>query len=207
MLKVQKKINQLINKRQYYNSYFNRCINKYKKIENYYSLYEEFKGEIKSVKTSEIINHSSKIFFGVDLYDAKKNIDVPYRLKVNKKLCDIIFYKTKLDSHKIIVELHFFKKKLVFFKYLFPTTVNRPKIEERVKKKYLKNSNTFCNKSNLIVDEKNNYLRIENEVSLTLNYYSLEFDFFKSLKKYQMINNYENFQKKQYRTKKFNEII
>ncbi len=69
---------------------------------------KSLKGEIKSVKTSEIINHSSKIFFGVDLYDAKKNIDVPYRLKVNKKLCDIIFYKTKLDSHKIIVELHFF---------------------------------------------------------------------------------------------------
>ena len=207
MLEVQKKLKLLINKRQYYNSYFNRCINRYKKIENYISLYDDFYKSIDSVETSEVINHSSKIFFGINLYDAVKQIDVPYRLKRNKKLCDIIFYKTKIDSHKIIVELHFFKKKLIYFKYLFPAVMDSSKIVNRVKRKYVSKEIDFCSNSNLIVDLNNNYLKIENEVSLTLNYYSLNFGFQNFLKEKQQLVDHRNSLKKEFGLKKFDEIV
>lgn len=204
MLLIQK-INNILNSRQYYNSYFNRCINKYKKIENYISIYDSIsKSHDKFIKTSKNISYNKYIFFGTSLYKAKRQIRLPYRLIKNTPLCDIIFFKKKIGSYKIIVELHFFKKKLVFFKYSFPKIENKKVIINTIISKYLKKENDYNFIRNLNIYNNNNYIKIENEVSLEVYYFSSGFGFYDFLLENKKEIKFRELTKKQF---SFNKLL
>lgn len=178
MLLIQQKLNNLLYGKQYYNSYFERCVTKYKKIDNYISLYDTFFKPHKLVTTSEDINHTSKIPFGISIGKAKKHINVPFRHIRNPNLCDIIFYKTRIGDFKIIVELHFFKKKLVFFKYIFHTTLEKSNILNKVLSKYQLTKSKFNLRNSLITNNEDYFIKIENEVSLSMYYFTPKLNFY-----------------------------
>ncbi|CAL2102725.1 conserved protein of unknown function [Tenacibaculum sp. 190130A14a] len=195
---VIRKLNNLLYSKQYYNSYFNRCSNKYKKVESYIMLYNRLFESRAIVKTTKTITHTSKITFGTSLNKAKRLIIEPYRFVRNSETCDIIFYTKKIGKHKIIIELHFFKSKLVFFKQTFPTTIDPVTINHNIKNKYFPSENTLFNlKSNLIMDAKKSFLKVENDVSLSVYYFNLNQSFYPFLLEKQKLQKQKSIQQKQ----------
>jgi hypothetical protein len=174
MLLIQKKLNNLLNSKQYYNNYFNRCVNKYKKVENYITVYDSLMKFNNFIKTDIVVNHTSNIHFGMRLNKVIKYINVPYRIIKNNDICEIIFYKEKIGDYKTVIELHFFEKKLCFFKYTFPSSCKKTEIKNIIKNKYFNKNILFNYKMDLITDN-NNYMRIEDEVSFSVYYFSLNF--------------------------------
>ncbi|TYQ00472.1 hypothetical protein C7447_1011088 [Tenacibaculum adriaticum] len=183
MLLIKKKLFGLLNSKKYYNNYYyTKSISKYKDINSYINIYEDFLSSNDIIKTSERISHSSNISFGTDISTAKKEIGTPYKFIKNLNLCDILFYKTKISNYKIDIELHFFKKKLVFYKYTFPFSFYTKEIENQVQNKYFKGNKLIDFKNQLIADANNSFLKIDNEVSFSIYYFSLNHGFYDYLK-------------------------
>ncbi len=181
MLFIRNKIKNLLYNGQYYNSYFNHCINNYKKIVNYITLFENILETSNIIKTNSDINYSSDVQFGMQLSKVRSKITVPNRLVKNPNLCDIIFYKTDLENQKFIVELHFFKQKLVFFKYIFPPTTDKEKIKKLIQHKYFNQKTNIDIEKILITDTNKNYMKLENSVNFSICYFSLNFGFYNFL--------------------------
>ncbi len=184
MLRIKRILRNLINSKQYYNNYYEKAIVDYKEPATYSVIYDNFLSANKNttVKTTETINHFSNIEFGSNIKTSKRLINCPYRVVKNKHLCDIIFYKTKIGNHQISIELHFFKKKLIFFKYTFPTTFYKDEIINKIKNKYFNKDDTINVNNHLIVDPNNNYLKITNEVTFSIYYMSTKFNFYNYIK-------------------------
>ncbi len=192
-----RKINNLLYSKQYYNNYFNRCTYKYKRVETYLSIYSRLFECRSIVSTPETITYTSNITFGSTLNSAQKIIVSPYRLVKNSHLCDIIFYTTKIGKHKIIIELHFFKKKLVFFKQTFPSSIDLNTITTNFKSKYsLGGKDTINLNNSLIMDNNKSFIKIENEVALCIYYFNLNSEFYPYLLEKQKLTQEEKLQKK-----------
>ncbi len=183
MLLIQKKLSELLGGKKYYSNYYNQSVSKYRDINCYLSVYDKLPKKHYSILTEERINHSDDINFGDSIYSVKRKLNVVYSLVKIQRYCHVLFYKMRIGVYKIVVELHFFKSKLVFFKYTFPSINKHKEIEKYVKKKYL-NTNQLIDFSNqCIIDKSNSYLRIENEVAFSLYYVSMKFGFADYLKK------------------------
>lgn len=178
-----RKINNLLNGKKYYNYYYSQIIKKYKNIDSYTAIYDSISQTNNVYKSLTTINFSSDIEFGSNINKVKKSINSSYRFIKNSKSCDIIFYTTKVGYHKIIIELHFFKSKFVFFKYTFPSLEDKKKIENLVLKKYFNKKTSIENQ--LITDSNNNYIKIENEVTFSIYYFSKNYGFYNFLKQQQ----------------------
>ncbi len=187
---ILQKLNNLFYGSKYHNNYFHNCIHSYRKVENYINSYNSFFKKKVFLETTKEINHNSKISFGTSLLTAKKILKVPFRLVSNATISDIIFYETKIGSHRIIVELHFFNKKLVFFKHIFPTKTDKQLIYNYLQDKYLSSNKKVNLINNIIIDENKSFLSIENEVYLSVYYLTFKFGFYDFLvKKQQEIEN------------------
>ncbi|WP_143032123.1 hypothetical protein [Tenacibaculum sp. MAR_2009_124] len=183
MLLIQRKLSELLGNKKYYSNYYNQSISKYRDITCYISVYEKLPEKQSSILTEEKINHSDDVNFGDSMYSVKKKLNVPYSLVKVQRYCHVLFYKMRIGVYKIIVELHFFKNKLVFFKYTFPSLNKHLEIEKFVKKKYLDSNRLMDFSKQCIIDNWNSCLRIENEVAFSLYYVSMKFGFAEYLKK------------------------
>lgn len=182
MLLIQKKLISILNKR-YYSNYYNRSVLKYKNIDYYLSVYDKLTNSKIPVLTKEEINHTDLIKFGTKIADVKKKIHLPFTSIKSQKDCDIIFYKMKIGVYKLVVELHFFKLRLVFFKYAFPSLSNYKEIEEVIKQKYFRKNMLIDFQTQCIVDKNNGFVKVDNDVTFSLFYYTPNFGFFDYLEK------------------------
>lgn len=204
-----KKLNNILysGSSKYHTNYYHNCIHKYKKIENYLSLYACLHNGHTQVKTSEVISFNSKIKFGTNLDEVKKLIKAPFRLVKNTSISDIIFFTHKIGSYEIIVEFHFFNKKLFFFKQSFTSTHNKSFIYDNLQKKYLSSNKYLSLDNNIIVDDNTSFLKIENEVYLSVYYLTIKFGFYDFLfKMHKQIEN-KKLEKENEATKKLYEQI
>ena len=183
MLLIQRKLSELLGNKRYYSNYYNQSISKYRDINCYLSVYDKLPEKHCSILTAERINHSDDINFGDSIYSVKKKLNVIYSIVKVQRYCHVLFYKMRIGIYKIVVELHFFKSKLVYFKYTFPSINKRLDIEKFVKKKYLDSNRLIDFSKQCIIDKGNNHLRIENEVAFSLYYVSMKFGFADYLKK------------------------
>lgn len=199
MLLIQK-INNILNSRKYYNNYYSQIIKKYKNINNYTAIFNTIVlQQNNSVKSKVPIRFSDNIQFGDSISTVKKELNTSYRFIKNVDLCDIIFFTTKVGGYRITTELHFFKNKLVFFKYTFPSLSNKKKIENLIKRKYLITENVTEKISALLIKDSHNcYLKTENEVTFSIYYISKNHGFYDFLKQHQetsklnILNQYSN---------------
>ncbi len=183
MLKIHKKIKEVLSTRKYYNDYYNQSITRYKDVNCYLSVYGKLSKNNCFIHTKHSINHSSTITFGNSLSSVKKKIDVPYSLVKVQDFCRILFYKIRIGRYKMIVELHFYKKKLVFFKYTFPALNNKREVESYVMKKYLLKNQLIDFSQQAIVDNNHNYLKVDHEIAFSIYYLSKKYGFYDYLKK------------------------
>ncbi|WP_299162935.1 hypothetical protein [uncultured Tenacibaculum sp.] len=194
-----RKINNILNSRKYYNHYYNQIIKKYKNIDSYTAIFNNVLQQNNSIGSKTPIRFSDDIQFGDCISKVKKGINTSYRFIKNVALCDIIFFTTKVGGYIITTELHFFKNKLIFFKYTFPSLLNKKRIEKLIKRKYLIKESVTNNINNLLVtDSFNSYLKTENEVTFSIYYISKNYGFYDFLKQHQetsklnILNQYSN---------------
>lgn len=181
-----KKINNILNSRKYYNNYFSQIIKKYKNIDNYTSIFNSVLQDNDIIESNVPIRFSDDIDFGACVSSVKKGINTSYRFIKNPDLCDIIFFTTKVGGYRITTELHFFKNKIIFFKYTFPSLSNKKKVENLIKKKYkIKEPVTDKINNLLVTDTLNNYLKTENEVTFSIYYFTKNYGFYAFLKQQQ----------------------
>jgi hypothetical protein len=78
--------------------------------------------------------------------------------------------------------MHFFENKLFFFNYTFPylNKTDNNEIINLLQKKYTSESNNYAGQN--IIDNFNSCMQISNNVELTINYVSLNCDFFNTIK-------------------------
>lgn len=185
MLLIQK-INNILNSRKYYNNYYSQIIKKYKNVASYNAIFNHISSKNTIIKTSVPICLSNEVQFGACINSVKKEINTSYRFIKSSELCDIIFFTTKIGGYRITTELHFFKNKLIFFKYIFPSLSNKKKIENLIKKKYLIRESVTDKINNLLItDSLNGYLKTENEVTFSIYYFSIDYGFYDFLKQQQ----------------------
>ncbi|CAL2088678.1 conserved protein of unknown function [Tenacibaculum sp. 190524A02b] len=181
MLLIQKKLVELLHTKKYYSNYYNRSITKYRDINAYITLFDRLSKKSCPITTDKKINHTACINFGCTLNSVKRDLHASFSIVKAQKFCNILFYKMKIGTYKIVVELHFFKNKLVFFKYLFPSLRNQREIEKQLRNKYLEKNRLIDFDSQYIIDPYNNYIKIDNEVCFSIYYISPNFGFFEYL--------------------------
>jgi len=195
-----KKISQLLKYtsdakfRGYYNKgYYNNSSNnldKYKSLDTYLNLYTNCKEKEKLLTNTEIC-FSPAIKFGSTLEEVKKDNPLEHTISENTKDCTILFYKITEGRYKFRLELHFFKNKLVFFKYILRSSGGKKMILNLFAKKYLKSEEHGVPDFSKITltDSSRNHIEIDNSVFLAVNYFTFKYGFFDYLKN--LNNNYQ----------------
>ncbi|SNR14849.1 hypothetical protein [Tenacibaculum jejuense] len=174
--------NSLINfftSKKYYTSYYKRVINKYKYPESYLKLYHALHTVPEELETSVLIAFSETISFGASLNSIKSKLKGSYR--VVKELNDVyvLFTELKTVGYKFIIELHFYKQKLVHFKYVFRNHTNKNELKYMLMKKYFNEEKIFFEvKDTCIKDVDGNYIFILDEVNLSINYMTYDYGFY-----------------------------
>ena len=175
------------------NHYNDNILDKYKSLETYSTLYQS-SIEDEKVSTNTEICFSPDIKFGSTIAHVKKNNPLEYTAYKNTKHFTILLYKIKEEGIKLRLELHFFKNKLVFFKYVFRTSQGKETILDLFSKKYL-NSVDYRSldlSKITLMDGLGNYIKLDDSVFLTVNYFTFKYGFFDYLKN---INSNDQIQK------------
>jgi hypothetical protein len=169
-----------VRSKDYYND---NNLDKYRSLDTYLKLYYN-SIEKEKVLTNTEICFSPAIKFGSTIEDVKKNNPHEYTLLENTKDCTILFYKLKEGRYKFRLELHFFKNKLVFFKYIFRSSRGKKTILNLFAKKYLKSEKHRLPDFSKITltDGLRNHIEIDNAVFLTVDYFTFKYGFFEYLK-------------------------
>jgi hypothetical protein len=165
------------------NDYYNRIFNQYNDIATYLSLYKKCTSD-SWLKTEVEIGFSRSLKFDCTIDDVKKKLQKPnYHMRNNKDFkIDILLYRTLIGNYKVKCQLHFFENKLFFFNYTFPY-LNKSANNEIIsllQKKYISESVNYLGQN--IIDNFNSCMQISNNVELTINYVSLNCDFFNTIK-------------------------
>ena len=157
-------------------SYFYRSFFSIKNINYYLLLFEELKLR-KVVTTENEIFFTSKFKFGSTIRSVKSGLKDDFHTV--KTLCGtvILYSKTIIGSDKVILELHFYKKKLVLFRYTFSNMNNRSKIENILREKYLNIDSKVCFSECAINDSHGNSIFVDDKVNFSVLYFSFNFEF------------------------------
>lgn len=168
-------------------SYFYRSFFNVKNIDYYLSLFNELENR-ENVVTEKEICLSSKFSFGSSIREVKYGLKEDF-YKV-KSLCGtvVLYAKTFVGSDKVILELHFYKKKLVLFRYTFSNINNKNKIESTLVEKYLNPDTKVCLDNCLIKDYANNSIVIDDKVNFSVLYFSFNFGFYDHIMKINKTN-------------------
>lgn len=178
-----KTLARVLQNRKYYTFYYKSAINKYTHFNSYLQVFNDMKTLKTQVLTDQKIVFLEDIPLGTTLNYVKDRFYGSYRIVNKLKNVTILLSEIKLYDFKFSLEMHFFREKLVFFKYTFKKKSQKKMLIDLIKKKYrvedLKNDfyNYFC-----IADGKNNYITIEDNVNLSINYITYNFGFFEYLK-------------------------
>jgi len=175
------------------NHYNDNILDKYKSLETYSTLYQS-SIEDEKVSTNTEICFSPDIKFGSTIAHVKKNNPLEYTVFQNKEGCTVLFHKMIEDGIKLRLELHFFKDKLVFFKYAFRSSQGKEAILDLFSKKYL-NSVDYRSldlSKIILTDSLGNYMKLDDSVFLTVDYFTFKYGFFDYLKN---INSNDQIQK------------
>ena len=168
-------------------------LDKYTSLETYSTLYQS-SIEDEKVSTNTEICFSPDIKFGSTIAHVKKNNPLEYAVFQNKEGCTVLFHKMIEDGIKLRLELHFFKDKLVFFKYVFRSSQGKEAILDLFSKKYL-NSVDYRSldlSKIILTDSLGNYMKLDDSVFLTVDYFTFKYGFFDYLKN---INSNDQIQK------------
>ncbi|WP_442267294.1 hypothetical protein ACSIGC_06330 [Tenacibaculum sp. ZS6-P6] len=182
MLLFRKTLFNFFSSRKYYTSYYKRTINKYKYPEAYLKLYTSLNSFNKTLETEVNISFLEGIGFGANLHKVKAKLRNSYRVVNELKSIVILFTEVKMLGYKFIIEMHFFKQKLVCFKYVFRNELDKTRLKNMIAEKYLKELNIsddlidYC-----IKDVNENYIFLIDEVSLSINYMSYKYGFYNHL--------------------------
>lgn len=162
------------------NKYYTGLLNQYYSSKAYLGLYD-LCTKNNNLKTDIEISYKNKIKFGCTLDFATKTLsDKKYYIHKNKALnTTIVYFRMLFGNHRIKCQMHFFNNSMFFFSYNF-TEISRSDITEILKvlqEKYLFGFNIF-NITN-VIDSNNNCINIENNVVFSINYVSLNNNFFR----------------------------
>jgi len=163
--------------------YNDNNLDKYKSLNTYLKLYTNCNEKEKLLTNTEIC-FSPAIKFGSTLEEVKKDNPLEHTISENTKDCTILFYKIKEGRYKFRLELHFFKNKLVFFKYIYRSSRGKETILNLFAKKYLKSEKHGLPDFSKITltDGLRNHIEIDNAVFLTVDYFTFKYGFFDYLK-------------------------
>lgn len=165
------------------NDYYNRIFIQYDDLATYLSLYKKCTSN-NWLKTNVEIGFSTALKFDCTINEVKKILRKPnYHVRNNKDLkIDILFYRTLIGNYKVKCQMHFFENKLFFFNFTFPylNKSDNNEIINLLQKKYISESDNYAGQN--IIDNFNSCMQISNNVELTINYVSLDCDFFNTIK-------------------------
>ncbi len=183
---ISKFISPVNNKYYYSRDYFyERLVSNYNDVDSYLDLKTKV-SEADSLHTKHNIFFSKSIKFGSSLSSVKRKLPSPnYQVIGNPGLkCHILFYRIFIGRHKVKLEMHFFQNRLFFFNYNF-TSLNEPdkmEILNIMKSKYGV-SMTELKEKRTIKDNDGNYIFIDFNINLSINYLCPSDDFFNQANK------------------------
>jgi hypothetical protein len=162
--------------------YYNN-LNKNRFIETYLKLYSKCIDKEKVLIDTEIC-FSPTIKFGSTLEYVKNNNPHEYTILENTKECITLTYKIKEGPYRFRLEMHFFKNKLVVFKYIFRSALGEKTVRDLFTKKYLKlEEHRLPDFSKItLTDGLRNHIEIDNSVFFAVNYFTFKYGFFDYLK-------------------------
>lgn len=183
-------------RRNYYRSYYDRIFTQYNDTSSYLLLYNKYTAT-STIKTDVEICFSKALKFGCSVLEVKNKLHKPnYQIRQNESLCtEILLYRIFIGKHKVRCQMHFYKDRLFLYNYTF-SYVNKFETKEIInviKEKYVSDIGIHAEQN--IIDKFNNCLQIEDDVRLTINYLSLNSDFFNEI-------TLRSFQKGERRTRK-----
>jgi len=178
----------------YKNYYYQRILNQYDNTNSYLSLYKNQSNNV-FLKTDTDICFSKTIKFNSSINEVKKELNKPnYHITSNKfNNVEILFYRILIGNHKVKCQMHFFAGKLFLYNYIFSYLQKNESNEiiNIIQEKYIPHVNDYSNQ--IIIDSNNNCLQINNDVELTVNYFSLNSNFVENIV---LISQYEKEQQK-----------
>ncbi len=184
MTLFRKPLDYLFKRKKYYTPYYRRTIIRYEYPESYLKIYRSLKSFNAILNTNIKINFFDDVPFGATIKKVKSNINGSFRVVKKIKNITVLFTEIKISSaYKFMVEVHFFKNKLVFFRYVFKNKTEIKKIEKLIKDKYVGTNENIDFNNSCILNEDNNYIFIEDEVKLSLNYITFNYGFYDYLLK------------------------
>jgi hypothetical protein len=158
-------------------NYFYKSFYSVKNSDYYLSVFEEF-DKRKNIPFNEKIRFSSKFDFGSSMRKIRRGVNEDFHTV--KTLCntEVLYSKILIGRDKVLLELHFYKNKLVLFRYTFFNLENKKKIEDILKEKYL----NFTKDSNIVdynvKDPFGNSSYVDDKVVLSVLYFSFNFGFY-----------------------------
>ena len=179
MLLFRNSLTSFFTSKKYYTPYFKRVINKYKYPESYLKLFNDLNTVSKEVETSALITFSETISFGASLKSIKSKFKGSYRLVKELNDVYVLFTELKTVGYKFIIELHFYKEKLVYFKYVFRNCTDKKQLKYMLMKKYFNEENSCFEMRDICIrDKEGNYIFTLDEVNLSINYITYDYDFY-----------------------------
>lgn len=179
---IYKTLARLFGDKKYYTSYYKSAIHKYTDIDSYLNVFRKVMGAKSVVKTKRKITFLDDLPFGSSFNEIKNRIYGSYRIVRELENISIILSEVKIHNYKFIVELHFYKQKLVFYKYIFKSKEHKNLLLNLMLDKYLNKDEADLRMKNLtITDNDNNRLLLEDEVHLSISYLTFKFGFLEHL--------------------------
>ncbi|WP_282073914.1 hypothetical protein [Polaribacter atrinae] len=129
------------------------------------------------VSTENEIFFTSKFKFGSTIREVKRGLKDDFHAV--KTLCGtvILYSKTLIGDDKVVLELHFYKKKLVLFRYTFTNMNNIEQIESILREKYFKFDSKVSFSDCAIKDPYGNSIFVDDKVNFSVLYFSFNFEF------------------------------
>ncbi|WP_408039806.1 hypothetical protein [Tenacibaculum amylolyticum] len=178
---IRKTLARVLNTRKYYTSYYRNAIYKYTDFNSYFELFSNIASQTNVTIAKKEIAFLEDIPMGSSFNTVKNRIYGSFRIVRELKHITMLLSEIKLYDFKFTLEMHFFRDKLVFFKYVFKNKEQKDLLIDLVLKKYFnKEKEDRCN-SLYATDTNNNYIHLEDEVHLSISYLTLNFGFFEYL--------------------------
>lgn len=178
---IRKTLARVLNTRKYYTSYYRNAIYKYTDFTAYFELFSNISSQLNVTITEKEIAFLEDIPMGSSFNAVKNRIYGTFRIVRELKHVTMLLSEIKLYDFKFTLEMHFFRDKLVFFKYVFKSKDQKELLIDLVLKKYFKNKKEENRNSFYATDTNNNYIHLEDEVHLSISYLTFNFGFFEHL--------------------------
>jgi hypothetical protein len=151
--------------------YYESRLKKYKSESFYSELMADLKITEGLITDTEIKLNDDVLISEVKKKEVLKNFGKPcHSVSIKNPLkTEILFYRKKIANHKIKIEFHFFKRRLIFFIYNFSNLKDITEVTQIIKEKYLAgDKESLLNKK--IVDKNNSTILVRNNLDLEIYY-------------------------------------